>query len=528
MPPGPPHRPPVAMRLWLSRRFARAAGDSASGAAGRVSGLAMSIDSLEHMVRNKVRLFLRHTWLVTILGTLLIGGAVWVGFYLTTKAETLRIAAGPAGSVDAKFVQVLIETLKREHRSLYLHPVPTLGTESTVQAMNEGRADLAIVPSTADNPRDWPVVAALRQNVAVLIVPAPGAAGAKKPKGAKHAKLEKVPDLAGHRIGIVTGTDATTDVLNLILDHYGVPPAKVLVSQIDPKNLAAAIKANQIDAIFVAGAATGAAISNAVAAASTDGEAPTFIPVDQAKGIAERHRAYQSEDIEAGTFGGKPPAPDDSLTTLRFDEYLVAKRALHSGTVAALARAIYTSRRALAAAMDGEIKIASPGTEKDGEVVAHPGALAYLTDSQQSFFDKYGDDIFYGMLIFPVFGSAVAALAGYLRSNTRTRRLRLLQRALDLVRKAHAAQTLEAIDQIQIEADNLVIAIIHLSEHEEFDESVRMSFSFALDQLRFAIAGRRAAIVDRDTAGGSAGMAAAEAPPPAVQAAAVSAMRRTS
>src|SRR5579884_150500 len=184
MPPGPPHRPPVAMRLWLSRRFARAAGDSASGAAGRVSGLAMSIDSLEHMVRNKVRLFLRHTWLVTILGTLLIGGAVWVGFYLTTKAETLRIAAGPAGSVDAKFVQVLIETLKREHRSLYLHPVPTLGTESTVQAMNEGRADLAIVPSTADNPRDWPVVAALRQNVAVLIVPAPGAAGAKKPKGA--------------------------------------------------------------------------------------------------------------------------------------------------------------------------------------------------------------------------------------------------------------------------------------------------------------------------------------------------------
>ena len=42
-----------------------------------------------------------------------------------------------------------------------------------------------------------------------------------------------------------------------------------------------------------------------------------------------------------------------------------------------------------------------------------------------------------------------------------------------------------------------MIAIVHLGEHEEFDETVRMSFAFALDQLRFAIAARRTAILDR-------------------------------
>ena len=67
---------------------------------------------------------------------------------------------------------------------------------------------------------------------------------------------------------------------------------------------------------------------------------------------------------------------------------------------------------------------------------------------------------------------------------------------LDLVRKAHTAQTLEAIDNLQIEADDLVIAIVHQGEREEFDETVRMSFAFALDQLRFTIAARRAAIVE--------------------------------
>ena len=92
-----------------------------------------------------------------------------------------------------------------------------------------------------------------------------------------------------------------------------------------------------------------------------------------------------------------------------------------------------------------------------------------------------------------------------MRSDGRTRRLRLLQRVLDLVRKAHAAQTLEALEQLQVEADNLVIAIIHQSEHEEFDETVRMSFSFALDQLRFTMAARRAAILDQGGTAAAAG-----------------------
>ena len=55
-----------------------------------------------------------------------------------------------------------------------------------------------------------------------------------------------------------------------------------------------------------------------------------------------------------------------------------------------------------------------------------------------------------------------------------------------------SAQSIEALDQLQIEADKLVVAIIHQTEHEEFDESARMSFSLALEQARFAIAARRA------------------------------------
>jgi len=565
----------LAARLWLSRRSA-----SGADATGHAAARAMRFGSLESMVRNRVRMFLRHTWLVTVLGTVVLAGCVGAGIYYSTRATEIRIAAGPAGSANAKFVEVLSGVVAQSHvrfSRLEVRLVPTVNANASSRALIDRKADLAVVPTDVGQSPDWPVVAILRQNVMALIVPAPlaaaaapasasapapAAAPAKKPtKPAKTAKPEKptktaetksaatktaktktaktktaakdtdadddsdddsakdkdkdanqlkVTQLAGKRIGIVTGNEASTDLLKVVLNHYGVSLDKLQVSQIDPQNLADAVHNGAVDVIFVAGAATGKAIGNAVAAATQNGVAPTFVELDQADGIAKRNPAFDKAEIDAGTFGGSPPTPDDKLTTLSFAEYLVARKGFSRASVTELAKLIYTSRLTIAAAMGGDVKIEAPSTDKDADALVHPGALDYLNDEQKSFFDKYGDDIFYGLLIFPIFGSAIAGLAGLLRADSRTRRLRHLQHVLDLVRKAHAAQTLEAIEQLQIEADNLVIAIIHLSEHEEFDESVRMSFSFALDQLRFAIAARRTAILDH--AAPSSGATAATEP----------------
>ena len=544
--PSGPHRPPAAQRFWLFRRT-EGAGGPAGVAPGPGSTKAMNFGSLEHMVRGRVRMFLRNTVLVTICGTIVLGAAVWAGVYYTAERDRLRIAAGP---LDTRFVGVLSDQIASEHRDLHLELVATNSTQGAAQAMTKGQADLAILPSDLDDTLNWPVVAILRQNVIALVVPAAAAAAKPKPeetaaatkpaksgkegksKGGKTAKAAKgksgkaaktaksddsddsddsdsssdskfgkVSDLAGKRVGIVTSNEATRGLLELVLSHYGVPLAKVTISEIDLKDVANAVKANKIDALLVAGPATGAAISEVVAAATQNGVAPNFIEIDQADGIAKRDPAFASDTIDAGTFGGSPPSPSDDLKTLSFAEYLVARRSVSSSTIATLSKVIYTSRQAIAAAMPREAKIEAPATDKDADIVTHPGALAYLTDSTQTFWDRYGDDIFYGMLIFPVFGSAIAGVASYLRSDTRTRRLRLLQKVLDMVRKAHTAQNLEALEQLQLDADNLVIAIVHQSEHEEFDETVRMSFSFALDQLRFAIAARRTAILDRGGAG---------------------------
>src|SRR5580692_1245687 len=104
MPPGPPHRPPLAMRFWLFRRSGKEDGTASSTASlGRASGRTMSIESVENMVKSRVRMFLRHTWLVTILGTIVIGALVWAGFYYAEERDHLRVAASPR---NVRFVQI--------------------------------------------------------------------------------------------------------------------------------------------------------------------------------------------------------------------------------------------------------------------------------------------------------------------------------------------------------------------------------------------------------------------------------------
>src|SRR3984957_817575 len=177
MPPGLPHQP-LAMRLWLSRRSGRTDGTDSSG---HSSGRSMSSGSLEHMMRNRFRMFLRHTWVVTLVGPIVLAGVVWAAFYYSTKNTVMRIAAGPDG---AKIVQVLANTLAKSHDQLQLQVVATDSASAGEEALRNGSADLAIVPSTIGKSPDWPVVAILRQNVIALIVPAPAPAPTPAPAAA--------------------------------------------------------------------------------------------------------------------------------------------------------------------------------------------------------------------------------------------------------------------------------------------------------------------------------------------------------
>src|SRR5215470_6799881 len=451
------------------------------------------LDALEELMNRRVRnAFVRHAWLATFFVALTVIGLVALTVYLTAAPTVLRIAVGPRDSDNVRLVTTLAERFKREHASVHLEPVILDGPARIHHIMGDPKYDLAVIRGEFGMSQDWPLVAILRQNVMLLIVPSPAARKPEKGKAAKTPpKIEKVGDLAGRRVGIVTPSEADEDLLRVILNQYGVVPAKVPTINIPVENLKTAIQENMVDVLLVAGALHGDVIAQTVTAASAPGKAPTFLKIDQAEALEQRNPIYDKFEVVEGAFGGAPAKPGEAFDTITFPEYLVARKTLSDTKVAALSKQIYTSRQALNFQLPGVVKLESPSTDKDAAVLVHPGTDAYLNDNQKSFFDKWGDQIFYGLLILPIFGSALAAIAGYFKADTGARRVRLLHRLLQAVKKARNAPTIDALDQIETEVDNILGATLQQAERNQLDEMGMMSFSLAIEQARLAVAERR-------------------------------------
>ena len=177
-------------------------------------------------------------------------GALAAGYYFAMRPVTLRIAVGPANSDDLRVVQALAQAFNNQPHSLVrLRPMQTDGALASAKLLGEGKADLAIIRGDLDVPKNAQAVATLRKNVAVLWVPP-----AAKAKGKKAApEITKITQLAGRRVGVVGRTEANVNLLKVILQQYGVDPAKVEIVQFPVTEAAEAIRNQKADAYLAAG-----------------------------------------------------------------------------------------------------------------------------------------------------------------------------------------------------------------------------------------------------------------------------------
>ena len=198
--------------------------------------------------------------LVVLAAILAVIGGLTAGYYYAVRPISLRIAVGPANSDDLKVVQGLSQAFSAAHSQIRLRPIQTEGATASAQMIADGKADLAIVRGDLSVPKNAQAVATLRKNVAVLWVPAP-----VKDKKAS-AKISKVSQLAGRRIGVVGRTPANIDLLKVILRQYGVDPNKVEIVQFPITEAVDAIRAQKADAYLAAGPVNSKITSEAIAA----------------------------------------------------------------------------------------------------------------------------------------------------------------------------------------------------------------------------------------------------------------------
>ncbi|ABD88076.1 TAXI family TRAP transporter solute-binding subunit [Rhodopseudomonas palustris] len=427
---------------------------------------------------------------VVLAAVLAVVGAVAGAYYFAMRPETLRIAVGPQNSDDVRVVQALTQAFARDHNSVRLRPVLTDGALGSATALADGKADLAVIRGDLEVPKNAQAVAVLRKNVAVLWVPAKPKSASKAKKAA--AKISKIAQLDGKRIGIIGRTQANVNLLKVVLQQYGVDPAKVDIVQFSTSEVAEAIKDQKVDAFLAAGPVNSKITADAIAASIREGGAPTFLPIDSAEAIAQNHPMYEAAEIPAGVFGGAPARPEDEVKTISFAHHIVARKGLPDPTVSAFTRQLFAIRQTVMNEFPLAAKIETPDTDKDAAIPVHPGAAAYVDGEEKTFLDRYSDYIWWSLMGASALGSIGAWFAGYLRKDERTNNSWLRERLLDMIAMARKSDSTDELDAMQAEADNILRDTLTCFENGAIEEGTLTAFNIALEQFHNAVADRKA------------------------------------
>jgi len=426
----------------------------------------------------------RKMLLITLAGTLALVGAVSSAYYFAMRPVILRIAVGPQSSDDLKVVQTLTQSFAHSH--VRLRPLQTDGAAESAKALAEGKADLAIIRGDLEVPKNAQAVATLRKNVAVLWVPPP----VKSQKSA--AKITKIQQLAGRRIGVVGRTPANVNLLKVILTQYGVDASKIEIVQFPANEAADAIRNQKADAYLAAGPVNSKITTDAINASIREGATPKFLAIDSAAAISQNFPAYEASEIPAGAFGGSPARPDDEVKTISFSHHIVARRDLSESTIAAFTRQLFSVRQTLLSEFPLAAKIETPDTDKDAVIPVHRGAAAYVDGEEKTFLDRYSDYIWFSLMGLSLLGSIGAWFASYLKKDERSNNSSLRERLLDMLALARHSDSTDELDRMQAEADAILRETLHCFEHGAIEEGSLTAFNIALEQFHNAVADRKA------------------------------------
>ena len=220
---------------------------------------------------------MRRTLLIAIAGGLAFASAAVVVNYFLLRSSALRVAVA-RDTDDHKLMVAVARVFSTTREGVRLRITPVNTAAASAAALRSGEADLAVVRSDIALPPNGQTLVILHHNPAFLIARADGG-------------IAEVSDLKGKRVGIVKGTasgEGNSMLLDVILAQYDLTPGAISHVPLGRGDVADAMKAKRIDATFVVAPATSSVVADAVSAVAQAGGGAIFVPITDAKAIAQR------------------------------------------------------------------------------------------------------------------------------------------------------------------------------------------------------------------------------------------------
>ena len=424
---------------------------------------------------------MRRTVLIAIAGCLATAAIVALAGYFWERPTSLRVAV-TRDTDDFRLMTAIAHVFGKEHEPIRLKLNPVNDAAASAAALEAGEADLAVVRSDIAMPPSGQTLVILHRNAAVILVPA-------------GSPVTRITDLRGRRIGIVKGPSSGPGNLHLletILAQYDIAPDMIEPVMLRGFEVFTAVEQKRVDAVMAVGVTGDARLNDVVSSVAQAGKgAPTFLPVQESRAIAQRTPSVESLEVVRGSFGGDPPKPAANFETIAVTVRLVARSTLKDSVASEMTRSLFAERLSIAQREPLASRIEAPSTDKDAALPTHPGTAAYIDGEEQTFFEKYSDFIYLGAMLLSIMGSAAAALASRLKSDGAAEVGTMMARLLAILKAARSAESIEELDGLEHETDEILIsALAHHSLNRAGGGQID-TLSLALEQARLAIRDRR-------------------------------------
>ncbi|MFH6780836.1 MULTISPECIES: TAXI family TRAP transporter solute-binding subunit [Methylobacterium] len=429
---------------------------------------------------------------IFLVTSLVLTVAAAVALYVL-QATTLTIAVAPRDGTEPALMRAYAEALKSTHKGVRLKILPFDDVRESAKALEQGKADLAVVRPDVDLPANGLTLAILRDQAMLIASPAPSG-------------ITTFPALARKRLGIVAHRDADLWLLKSLMSYYGltlqenaaatgpVPAGQVRLVPMAEEDLAAAFAQKRIDAVVavIAPAAPMALRLVGIVQAASRARKVDFVGVEDGPAIIERLPRLQAVTVPAGLFGGSPKVPEEEVKTVGASYRLMARASMSRTVAADVTQHLFELRSRLSDATPAADYIAAPAYETTAEATSarlpiHPGAIDYFEREQQGFIERYGDWIYLLAVLGGGFGSALAWLRQRLRRLRRERIDVVMDRLLEVLAEARKADP-AGLDALTGEVDALAADVVRYTRERETDTRTMAAVMIAIETARSTIA----------------------------------------
>lgn len=356
------------------------------------------------------------------LAVLLFTGAV-VAWNWWSRPIQLTVAVGGNEGDLAKLMTAFARDFANTRPGIALRVVNYPDPIAAAAAFRQGKADLGLLRADMSL-RNATALAVLRKNAVVLL----------SGEGAKLSALVRDRHL---RLAVVGQPGVNDGLVQAMAQAYALEPQSVAAEAMSVEAAVEALAEHRVDAILGAAPLQGTRYWEALRAALREKKTTvSFVEIDRGPVIANSEPAYEEFEIPEGGLVANPPLPPDAVKTLSVATYLVARPSLPDSVAALLAREIVSDKQDVVGDVPSAVSIEAPSTDKDALLRVHPGAAAYFDGEEETFFEKYGDMIYYGGAALGVLGSAILALSRRFGRGRDQEAGELVARLLDLRRRA--------------------------------------------------------------------------------------------